>query len=307
MPVLGRWTSEAHDKEGLRLGADGYRAAVAGGTRSCGATQCAGAWVPPWRSRTRPVFEQQWGCGPKCVETMVRTAVRREAGDGVRAGAGRPHRHRVPLGLVLLAQGWITHPQLQRALESQKASGQGRIGDWLVQGGGLEEERVTQGLGVQWNCPVLALEGFSPKDMALVMPKRFVAEFGVVPLRVAGRSRLYMAFADRLDAVVSLAVEQMSGLAVENGLLGETEFAAARAGVLEAEGVPVTLAAAADMDALTTAMTKLLAQRQPVASRLVRVHQYYWLRIWQESGSFSGVGALPGGAGEVEDYLYTVA
>ena len=307
MPVLGRLKSHAQDETGLRLGGDEYRAAVAGGTRNCGAPQCAGTWVPPWRSRTRPVFEQQWGCGAKCMETMVRAAVRRESGDGVRAGGGKPHRHRVPLGLVLLAQGWITHPQLQRALEAQKASGQGRIGDWLVQGGGLEEEQVTRGLGVQWNCPVLALEGFSPKDMALVMPKRFVAEFGVVPLRVAGRSRLYVAFADRLDPVTSLGVEQMSGLAVENGLLGGTEFAAARAGVLEADGVPVTMASAGDVDALTAAVTKMLAQKQPVASRLVRVHQYYWLRMWQESGSFSGVGALPAGPGEVEDCLFTVA
>ena len=71
----------------------------------------------------------------------------------------------MPLGLVLLAQGWITHPQLQAALEAQKASGQGRIGDWLQQSCGLPEERVTRGLGVQWSCPVLALDGLlAPAD-----------------------------------------------------------------------------------------------------------------------------------------------
>ncbi len=30
------------------------------------------------------------------------------------------HRHRVPIGLVLLAQGWITHDQLKHALEAQR-------------------------------------------------------------------------------------------------------------------------------------------------------------------------------------------
>ena len=83
------------------------------------------------------------------------------AGDrvGMRVGVDTPHRHRVPLGLVLLAQGWITHPQLQTALEAQRASGQGRIGDWLTQSCGLPEERITRGLGVQWSCPVLGTDG----------------------------------------------------------------------------------------------------------------------------------------------------
>ena len=105
---------------------------------------------------------------------MVRAAIRRETGEMNGVGVDVPHRHRVPLGLVLLAQGWITHPQLQAALEAQKQTGQGRIGDWLVQSCGLAEERVTRGLGVQWSCPVLAMNGFSPSAMALVMPKRFI-------------------------------------------------------------------------------------------------------------------------------------
>ena len=33
--------------------------------------------------------------------------------------------------MQMLAQGWITHPQLQKALELQRANGTGRIGDWL--------------------------------------------------------------------------------------------------------------------------------------------------------------------------------
>ena len=50
---------------------------------------------------------------------MVKAAVNRELGEGEEVVA--PHRHRVPLGLVMLAQGWITHPQLRQALESQRA------------------------------------------------------------------------------------------------------------------------------------------------------------------------------------------
>jgi hypothetical protein len=235
---------------------------------------------------------------------MVRAAVRREVGDGGAASADLPHRHRVPLGLVLLAQGWITHPQLQQALDAQRASGQGRIGEWLVQSCGLPEEQIARGLGVQWSCPVLAMDGFSPAAMALVMPKRFIAEFGLVPLRVAGSSILYLAFKDKLNAAAALGAQQMTGLKVESGLLPETQFEKVRASALAADGVPAGVALVTDADDLTAKIVATLERRQPVAARLVRVHHYCWLRLWFETGAMSGVGQIPPSAEDVEDQLY---
>ena len=207
---------------------------------------------------------------------------------------------------MLLAQGWITHPQLRAALEAQRASGSGRIGDWLQQSCGLEEERIAHGLGAQWNCPVFATGSFSAAAMALVMPKRLVAEFGLVPLRVAGSSLLYLAFEEQMDAVTALSVERMSGLKVESGLLAASDFASARQGVLEAEAVPVQMKSVADRDGITNAIVKVLEQRQPLATRIVRVHQYYWLRMWLESGAMAGAGNLPTSTEDVEDYLFLV-
>jgi hypothetical protein len=276
------------------------------GARTCGAPGCNSSWIRPWRNRKRPIFEEEWGCSSKCLRTMVRAAIRRETGEVNGVGVDVPHRHRVPLGLVLLAQGWITHPQLQAALEAQKQTGSGRIGDWLVQSCGLAEERVTRGLGVQWSCPVLAMNGFSPSAMSLVMPKRFISEFGLVPLRVAGTSLLYLAFENKTDAATALGLEQMTGLKVESGLLNSTQFQTAKKAVLEAESVPMTLENAADADELAAKLTKVLEGRQPLASRLVRVHQYYWMRVWMESGAMSGVGRIPSDTHDVEDYLISV-
>jgi hypothetical protein len=274
-------------------------------TRSCGAAGCAGGWMAPWRSRKRPIFEEEWGCSGRCLKTMVRASMRREMGHGSVFAADLPHPHRVPLGLVLLAQGWITHPQLQKALEAQKSAG-GRIGELLVQTCGLDEGRVTRGLGVQWSCPVLALNGFSPSAMALAMPKRFVAEFGLVPLRVAGSTLLYLAFADRMNAGAAHGVEQMSGLKVESGLLSGSQFEMARKAVLEADAVALTTETVADADEACNWLTRALEKKQPVASRLVRVHQYYWMRMWLENGAMSGVGTLPQGTADVQDYLVSV-
>ena len=275
--------------------------------RVCGAVGCSSGWMKPWKNRRRPIFEDEWGCSGRCLETLVRASVRREVGEGNSAQAhDGSHRHRVPLGLVLLAQGWITHPQLQAALEAQKASGHGRIGDWLQESCGLPEDRVTRGLGVQWSCPVLAMDGFSPSSMARVMPKRFVREFGLVPLRLAGYNLLYLAFQDRRNAAIALALEQMTGVKVESGLLSGSQFEHARTSVLAAEGLPEKSVIVQDADALNTAIVRALEQRQPVASRLVRVHNYYWMRMWLESGSTGAPGRVPPSNEDVEDCLFTV-
>ena len=47
---------------------------------------------------------------------------------------------------------------------------------------------------MQWNCPVLTIEGFEPQAMALVMPRLFVEELNLLPLRIAASRMLYLAF-----------------------------------------------------------------------------------------------------------------
>jgi hypothetical protein len=318
MPVLGKKSEEYQEaiaramaaRDAALNGRDGYaaalpsRGAVTPRERTCGAPDCRGGWIAPWKNRRRPIFEQEWGCGERCLTTLVQAAVQRETGDGVREAEPQPHRHRVPLGLVLLAQGWITHPQLQTALQAQRETGRGRIGDWLTQSCGLDQEHIARGLGVQWNCPVLSLEGFSPAKMALVMPKRLIAEYGLVPVRLAGSSLLYVAFQERMDAGTALGMEQMCGLRVESGLLPGTQFETARAKILAAEAAPAQIKLVADRDAMTAGIVRALEQRQPLATRLVRIHQYYWLRMWLETGAMEGVANIPPEAGDVADYLF---
>ena len=270
----------------------------------CGNPECAGGWTAPWRSRRRPIFEGRWGCGGRCVLALVRAAVRREASDGIAANG--PHRHRVPLGLVMLAQGWITQEQLRRALDAQREHGSGRIGDWLIAQRAVDAERVTRGLSMQWNCPVLTTEGFSPEAMARVMPRLFVEELGMLPLRVAGSRILYLGFEDRMDASLALAVEQMTELQVQSGLVSESQFAAARNSLLECEGVEAETEAFADTDALAARVTALLEHKQPVASRLVRVHGYLWLRMWLETSALGRVGSLPNSNEDVLDYVFSM-
>lgn len=275
--------------------------------RLCGSMECANGWTMPWRSRRRPIFEAQWGCSGRCMLSIVRAAVRRETMDGVAGEVTEPHRHRVPLGLLMLAQGWITHLQLRQALEAQRLNGTGRIGEWLIAECGLESEQITRGLSMQWNCPVLGTEGFSAEAMALVMPAIFIERFGLLPLRVAGKRILYLAFEDRLDASAGLAIEQMTELKVESGVLNEVQFQAAKRKILQSDAVEMNLEVMSDVDTLAGRITAILEQKQPVASRLVRLHQYYWLRLWLERGSRGKVGNLPVSGEDIRDYVFTIS
>ncbi len=109
-----------------------------------------------------------------------------------------------------------------------------------------------------------------------------------------------------MNAAVALGVEQMCGLKVESGLLPRREFEQARGSVLATDGVPVRIKTVPDRDALTAGIVRAVEQAQPVATRLVRIHQYYWLRMWLESGATLGIGTVPPTAEDVEDHLFLI-
>ena len=293
------WTDDSYRPSGAVLNEEKAVAAK----RVCGSIECESLRISPWRNRKRPIFEDRWGCSGRCILSMVRAAVRRETVEQD-AAHPVPHRHRVPLGLVLLAQGWITHSQLQQALEAQRTRG-GRIGDCLVQECSVEPAQITRGLCMQWSCPVLSAGGFTPRTMAMVAPRIFIEEFGLLPLRVAGSRLLYLGFEDRLDASAAFALEQMTELKVESGLVPAEEYAAARQNLLEYEGVPVKTEHTDEPDALAARITAILEQKQPVASKLVRMHQYLWLRLWLEAGARNGASPLPHNREDMIDYVFT--
>jgi hypothetical protein len=181
----------------------------------------------------------------------------------------------------MLEQGWITTGQLRQALDAQRAAGSGRLGYWLVRQQGVSEQLVTRALGLQWSCPVLPLEFHDAEALAVLLPRLFVDAFGALPLRVAAGKLLYLGFEDRLDPVVAFAVERMTGLRVESGLVEESKFGLAHARMLKAKFSPVELIEAASEPALVHAIAKSIERTRPVESRLVRVHDCLWLRMWR--------------------------
>jgi hypothetical protein len=274
--------------------------------RICANPECSGRWKMPWKNRRRPIFEGGWGCTTRCLEALVNKAMRRERGDHRAADQDVPHKHRVPLGLIMLSQGLITQAQLRQALDAQRAAGQGRIGDWLITECGLHPGHVTRGLATQWSCPVLPPDGFVASSMALTVPRLLLEERRMLPLRVAASRILYLGFSDRLDAAAALALEQMTGLRVESGLINDAHFERAHRSILGSTFAPASQEFFSDTDSLSTRITTVLGQSQPVGSRLVRMHQHYWLRTWLEAGAYSGIGSIPSTGEDVVDTIFTL-
>ena len=292
MPVLSARVESAEGAVQAPPGRPGILA-------SCANPECATGWLHLWRSRSGPVFEGGWSCSAACTEERLRVAVRRELEGRASASAG--HRHRMPLGLVMMEHGWITPEQLRKALEAQRASGGARLGHYLVAQQAASEYLVTRALGLQWSCPVLPLNFHDPEALSPLLPRLFIDAFGALPLRVAAGRLAYLGFEERLDAVVALALERMSGLRVESGLVLSSAFRPARERMLKSDFPPVQLLEAASEPALVRVLAKAVERVRPVESRLVRVHDCLWLRMWKKADP----SPIPG-ASSVEDVIGSI-
>lgn len=266
---------------------------------TCAHPGCRSGWLHLWRSRSAPIFEGGWTCSEACTEARIATAVSRELAG--RENIRQTHRHRVPIGLLMLEQGWITQSQLRRALDAQKAAGSGRVGQWLMGHGALNEDRLTRALGLQWSCPVLTLEHFDPAALTGMMPRLFIDAYGALPLRLTAGRLLYLGFEEALDPVLALAIERMTGLRVESGVVRGSQFRQAHARMLDARFPPVELIEAASEPAAAHALARSVERARPGAARLVRVHDCLWLRMWERGG----VDGLPG-TGWVRDLVCSI-
>lgn len=250
----------------------------------CGHERCRTGWLRLWRRRQTPRLEGFWACSPQCLEEMVRGAVARESQSG---GEESPmHRHRVPLGLMLYSQGVITQEQLRAAVEAQReAAARGevprRIGRWLIEQASLTEMQLARALSLQWNCPLYSAERLDPARSAHLMPRLLLEASGAAPLRQAASGRILLAFEDGLDHCLSLGLERMHGVPVEAGVMMASEFRRVRQTLVEAKFPKLRLIEVANRNVLARALARRIEQFQPMDAALVRVREYYWLRMWK--------------------------
>jgi hypothetical protein len=271
----------------------------------CANAFCRRSWLGFLKDHRRPIFEDRWACSGHCLRALVDGAIRRES--PAVATVEPEHSHRIPLGLILLSRGWITQSQLQHALSMQRQTGGGRIGRWLIEECGVPEESVLNGLALQWSCNVFSPHSFHPQQMALAVPREIIESIAMLPVRVSRRGSLRVAFADRPDPVAAFAFQRMTGFEVESGILGPAEWKSSREALLRCETVRCSVEHLPNRETLSRRIASDLAGMQPRASRLVRIHQFFWLRMWLEDAALTGpYGGIPPSPEDVLDRIYIV-
>ncbi|MBS1815878.1 MAG: hypothetical protein JSS87_13465 [Acidobacteria bacterium] len=266
------------------------------------------ACTPGWKHRlglrsvNRPVFEGAWNCSPTCLLPRITSAIKREAGDG--CGVSRQYQHRLPLGLLLLQQGTITQEELQIVLQAQRTAGHGRFGDWLRIILHMDESTIARSLARQWSCPIFGITDLQPARMALLAPAQLLHASEAVPLRISLEGRIHLAFRESLDASLAIAIERMAGIRLDKGLAMAHDFEEARERIEEADAIPVTEHRVDNTPALEDILVRSIMHSQPVASRFVRVHSTFWLRMWLEEATLNnGIAGPPHSPIDIQDVL----
>lgn len=94
------------------------------------------------------------------------------------------------IGEMLMAQGYITEAQLDKALEQQKVTGQ-RLGKTLVSLGFMPEEKLIEILSIQFEIPYVSLSNFSfDPDVVKYLSEHVCRGYNVVPLFINAKEKI---------------------------------------------------------------------------------------------------------------------
>lgn len=241
-------------------------------TETCANPECRTGWLRLFRSRAIPRFEEKWVCSATCMERVIADAVRGQIESWQPTPAERALR--MPLGLILLSRGWISHRELQEALVAQRRAHEGRIGEWLHHLHGISEETIAKGLAIQWNCAVLpsGMPGLEPAPALL--PAVLRRRYDLTLLRQGPDAALYLAGRYRPEHAAARAVQHMLREPVHAAFIedGMWRLAEMDAGDAELE-IP-------GRDGVAAYISELIERARPSDGRLVRVHDHLWLRLW---------------------------
>jgi hypothetical protein len=175
----------------------------------CGLVGCSGPktrWARFLHHRSGTYLQGMFYCQRQCLETALTAQLARLHAI---APPARPS-NRIPLGLLMVARGWLTYEQVVTALAAQQSAGSGQIGEWFEKLGFATEQQVTSALGLQWGCPVT-----SSLDSAAVaalgrIPLGIMEAFQMLPLHfVPATKTIYVAFGQRVDHAALYAIEKL--------------------------------------------------------------------------------------------------
>ena len=190
---------------------------------SCHSSECLGP-RRIWRHFAHGAASLRLQGVPYCFAGCFERELHRRLEELSRSANPKPRPpHRVPLGLLLLSRGELSDKQLRHALDTQRQSGSGRIGEWIIKLGYGDEQQILGALAAQWSCPVLRNPPQRLPECGI--PAQLLLKFRMLPVHY-GRSAnvIHIAFAQDVQYQALLAIEQMLGCRAEACLVSASSL-----------------------------------------------------------------------------------
>lgn len=166
-------------------------------------------------------FDERWFCGSDCFEQAAQQKLVELL--SIRDKQERPPSLRMPLGLVLVSRGILSHEQLKIALNHQRISGT-NFGEVLQELGFATQQQVTAAVAAQWGCPVFTL-GDRPLPAGVHIPTRLLELYGMLPVHFseAGR-KLMVGFITRVQHHMLSTIEHVTSCTATPCFITDIEY-----------------------------------------------------------------------------------
>ncbi len=165
---------------------------------------------------------QLWYCSVDCFADAAMARLSELSDERI---VEMPHRPRQPIGLVMLAKGFLTGDQLRFATAQSALKGE-QLEDTLVRLGLANERQLAAARAAQWGCPLVKHERMGQPVEAYI-PAPLLRAASAAPLHYSiATGRLLLGFVYRVEHTLLHAIEQVIGCKAEPCFVTPTEFEA---------------------------------------------------------------------------------
>jgi len=259
-----------------------------GASANCGLPHCPvknSLWRRIWRHRNGVRFDGVLYCHLPCLEIVLREELLRLQDQTLPV----PPPNRIPLGLLMVARGKLTHAEVSAALEAQRRARHGNIGEWVEKLGFASEQDVTAALGLQWGCPVASSLSNESNATAHHLPSAILEDFLMWPIHwVPATNTLYIACGKRVDHGVLSAIEKMLGCRTQP-CVGSPKSIASRIERLRQEGRAgqIEFHSMRDTSEMVRIAISYIGRLGPQEIRATRAGDFIWLLLKNLSTSMN--------------------
>jgi len=237
-------------------------------------------------SQPGALLDGRFYCRPQCLEKALVGHISRL----LAMTQPLPPPNRIPLGLLMVARGKLTHTEVRAALEAQRRGSYCKIGDWFEKLGFATEQDVTAALALQWGCPVVSSFDLAV-DLAGVgspgaIPLPILEAFQMLPANFAtATNTLYLAFGERVDHAALYAIERTLGCRTQPCVAGRKRISRQIESLRHTNRPNDVEFVTHDLGEMARIASSYINRLSPEQTHISRLGHFIWLRLQARSAA----------------------